>query len=128
MKTCRILAILLAVCLLFTLAACGSSSALSGKYVIVNITDDPDGVTFADLDAMYKEAGENLEDYMYVEFLENSRFALVMFGEVEATGTYARKGKTLTLTEGRETTTAEISGKKVTWTYENSTKLVFKKK
>ena len=127
MKTRNILTVLLAVSLVLALAACGSSS-LSGKYVIADITDDPDGVTFADLDSMYKEAGENLEEYMYMEFMESNRFTLVMFGEAEAAGTYTRKGNTLTLTAGSETATAEISGKKVTWTYENGAKLIFEKK
>ncbi|MCL1982721.1 MAG: hypothetical protein FWG53_06535 [Clostridiales bacterium] len=127
MNTRKILRALLVVSLLFALAACGSSP-LSGKYVIVDITDDPDGVTFADLDAMYKGVGESLEEYMYMEFLEGGRFTLVLFGEEAAAGTYARQGKTLTLTAQSETTAAAISGKKVTWTYETGAKLVFEKK
>ena len=127
MKTRKVSAILLSVCLLFTLAACGSTP-LSGKYVIVDIKDDPDGVTFADLDAVYKEADENIEDHMYIEFAPGNSFTFVMFGDAEKSGTYTRKNSTLTLIDGRETMTAEISGKKITLTYENGAKPVFEKK
>jgi len=128
MKTRNILALLLAFCLICTLAACGGGSSLTGKYVIADITDDPDGLTFDDLDVLYKEIRDNIEDYVYMEFHDGKTFTLILFGEVEASGTYARKGKVLTLTTEGEAMTAEISGKKITWTYENGAKLVFEKK
>jgi len=113
--------------MIFALAACGGSS-LTGQYVIVDITDDPDGLTFDDLDVLYKEIGDNIEDYVYMDFHDGKTFSLILFGEVEASGTYARKGKILTLTGEGETMTADISGKKIIWTYENGAKLVFEKK
>jgi len=127
MKSRNILALLLALCLICTLAACGSSS-LTGKYVIVDITDDPDGLTLDDLDVLYKEIGDNLEDYVYIEFLDGGKYMLVLFGEVEVSGSYTRKGKVLTLATEGEAMTADISGKKITWTYENGANLVFEKK
>ena len=71
---------------------------------------------------------EGIEDYVYMDVHDGKTFTLVLFGEMEASGTYARKGKTLTLASEGETMTAEISGKKITWTYENGAKLVFEKK
>jgi len=127
MKSRNILALLLALCLICTLAACGGSS-LTGKYVIVDITDDPDGLTLDDLDALYKEIEDNIENYVYMDFHDGKAFTLVLFGEVEASGSYTLKGKDLTLTTEGEAMTAEISGKKITWIYENGAKLVFEKK
>ena len=126
MKTRKILTALLVVCLLFTLASC-SSSSLTGKYVIVDITDDPEGVTFSDLNAMYKAVDENIEDYMFMEFSEGNRFKLILFGEEEASGVYTRNGNTLTFNGDGEMTTATISGKKIIWIYENGAKLIFEK-
>ena len=126
MKTRKILTALLVVCLLFTLAAC-SSSSLTGKYVIVDITDDPEGVTFSDLNAMYKAVDENIEDYMFMEFSEGNRFKLILFGEEEASGVYTQNGNTLTFNGDGEMTTATISGKKIIWIYENGAKLIFEK-
>jgi len=128
MKSRKIPALLLALCMIFALAACRGGSSLTGKYVLVDITDDPDGLTFDDLDVLYKEIGDNIEDYVYMDFHDSKTFTLVLFGETEASGTYAQKGKTLTLTTEGEAMTADITGKKITWTYENGAKLVFEKK
>jgi len=129
MRNRIILAALLIICLLFMFAACSGekNTPLEGKYVIVDITDDPDGVTFADLDAMYKEIGQNLEDYIYLEFLAGSRFKLVMFGEEEKSGAYTQNGGALILTANGERTTAEIAGEKITWEYDNGAKLILEK-
>jgi len=127
MKSRNILALLLALCLICTLAACGGSS-LTGKYVIVDILDDPDGLTLDDLGALYKEIEDNIEDYVYMEFHDGKTFTLVLFGEVEASGSYTWKGNVLTLATEGEAMTADISGKKIIWTYENGANLVFEKK
>ena len=113
---------------MYPLAACSKQPTMDGKYVIVDITDDPDGVTFADLDAMYKEIEGNIEEYLYMEFLEDGKFVIVLFGEEEASGTYSLDGNTLSLTVGGDTTSIDVSGKQVTWTYENGAKLIFEKK
>jgi len=132
MKTRKILTALLAIGLLFTLAACsGNKDAaenlpLSGKYVITDIKDDPDGTTFKELEAMYKEQDLNLTDHLYLEFSAGNSFVLVMFGETEAAGTYTLDNNTLTLTVGEGTQTATMSGSKITWEYENGAKLIFK--
>ena len=123
-KACKIFTVLLLSVLLLALAACGDS-ALLGKYIITNISDDPDGLTFADLDDMYKEEELIVQDNFYFEFSDNSRFTLVMFGKTEMTGQYEKNGNTLTLIVGEDTDTAEISGKTITWTYETGAKIVF---
>ena len=130
MKTRILLAVLLVIGSLLAFAACGGEkdTPLTGRYVIADIEDDPDGVALAELDAMYQEMELALTDYLYMEFLEDGRFILVMFGEAEAEGMYTQDGKTLTLTAGGETATAAISGKKITWVYENGAKLTFEKK
>ena len=130
MRTRRVSAVVLIIIMMFMLAACrhDNEKTLAGKYVIADITDDPDGVTFTEIDAMYKENGLNLEDFIYMEFSEDGQFTLIMFGEEEAYGAYTFKDNTLTLTAGGETLTADVSGEKVTWLYENGAKLVFEKK
>ena len=127
MKIRCVLVLLLIIALLSVFASCGGSPLIE-RYVIVDIMDDPDGTTLADLAVMYKEAAQSLEEHMYMEFLEGNKFTVVMFGEEEAAGTYTRKGKMLTLTADGETTTAVVSGSRVTWTYKNGAKLVFEKK
>ena len=127
MKTRNILALLLTAALLFTLAAC-SDSSLSGKYVISDVIDNAEGITFAEMDDMYKNMGLDLSDYLYMEFLTGERFKLVMFGDEEISGRYKQEGNTLTITAEGGTMTAEISGKTITWTYEDGAKLVFTKK
>jgi len=126
MKKHTILAILLIICL-FTLVAC-KDSTLSGKYVISDIIGDPEGITFDEMDGMYKDLGLKVTDYVYFEFTDGDSFRLVLFGEEEAFGTFVQDGNTLTLTAGGGTTTAEISGKKITWTYMGGGQLVFEKK
>ena len=134
MKFRTVFAAMLAVCLILTLAACKNEDKadepLTGNYVIVDVTDDPDGITFAELDGMYREMELDIQDFVYFSFYEDEWFKLVMFGDTEAEGTYMREGKTLTLTAGGadEVMTAEISGNQITWTYENGAKLVFEKK
>ena len=127
MKNRNTIVATLIICLLFTLAACGSSS-LAGKYVLSDVVDDPEGITYADLDGMYNDMDMSLSNNLYMELLEGGRFTLVLFGEIEAEGTYTRDGDTLTLNAFGTSTTATISGKKITWTYENGAKLVFEKK
>jgi ABC-type oligopeptide transport system substrate-binding subunit len=129
MKIRNILAVLLIISVFCALTACSSDkdTPLSGKYGVVDITDDPDGVTFAELDAMYKEIGVEIVDFTYIEFFEDNTYSLVVFGDEEASGTYAKDGNTLMLTTGGVTITAEISGDKITWTYETGAKLVFEK-
>ena len=127
MKIRSILALLLTAALLFTLAAC-SDSSLSGKYVISDVIDNAEGITFAEMDDMYKNMGLDLSDYLYMEFLTGERFKLVMFGDEEISGRYTQDGNTLTIAAEGGTMTAEISGKTITWTYEDGAKLVFTKK
>ena len=130
MKIRIILAVFLIIVLLFTFAACSGNkdTPLTGKYVIVGITDDPDGVTFADLDAMYKEIEQDLEDYMYMEFLDDGNFTLILFGEEDAKGVYTRDGNNVTINAGGETINMTLDGKKITWHYENGANLIFEKK
>ena len=122
-----ILATLLVLSFTLALAACGGST-LTGKYVITDLINDPEGVTFAEMDEMYKNMGLDIADYLYMELLDGERFKLVMFGEEEASGRYTAEGSTLTLTAEGGTTTADISGKTITWTYKDGAKLVLKKK
>ena len=136
MKTRIVLGAFLALCF-FATAVCGCETAsetasetnepLTGKYVIAEIADDPDGVTFADLDAMYKAMGVDIQDFLYIAFLEDGQYVLVLFGETEAAGAYVRDGSVLTLAAGdAETqTTAEIAGNRIVWTYGNGAKLIF---
>ena len=124
------LAVLTAVSLCM-LAACkrdGNAAAMSGRYVIVEITDDPDGVNYAELDGMYKEMDLDLKDYMYMEFSDDGAFKLVLFGDEEAKGTYTRDGNIVTINANGETVNTILDGKKITWIYENGTKLIFEKK
>ena len=127
MKTRTIFVVLLVADLLCILTAC-SSSTLSGKYEIVNVLDDPEGITFAELSEMYTEMGLSAKDYFYMEFSGGNRFKLIMFGKEEATGTYTLDGSVLMLTAEAGATPVDVSGKKITWTYMNGGKLVFKKK
>jgi len=127
MKIRSFLTVILVAGMICALAACGGSP-LSGKYVITDVIDDPEGVTFEYMNEMYKDMGLDLTDYLYFEFLSGNRFMLVMFGEEEAKGTYTQAGNTLTLTTEGRSTTAVISGKKITWTYDSGGKLVFTKK
>ena len=127
MKTRSILVALLVLCLVCALSACGGP-ALSGRYVITDVIDDPEGAAFADMESMYKAMDLDIADYLYFEFKDNGRFTLVMFGEEEAKGAYTRDGETLTLTSEGRTTTAEIKGKKIIWTYDSGGKLVFEKR
>ena len=142
MRFYRTFAALLVVCLLLSLGACGSKSPLSGVYVIKDITDDPDGMTFAEMESMYKELKLDIQDFLRFEFTKEGLFTLTMFGDIEE-GSYTRSGNTLTLTfdggvsgvasKGAAptspvtTSTAEISGNKITWTYGSGAKLVFEK-
>ena len=112
--------------LVLTLAAC-SSSSLSGRYVIVNILDDPEGTTFAEMKQDYDEINEKITDYFYIEFQKDGRFTLVLFGHEEAQGVYLLDGKTLTLTSGGESVQATLKGGKITYDYETGAKLIFKK-
>jgi len=130
MKTRNLLTVLLLCVCVFAFAACGSSSntSLTGRYVIVNILDDADGTTFAELDRMYKDKDEKITDYLYIEFLSGDRFTLVMFGDEEAKGTYIRDKNTLTFKSGVTQSYATIKGNKITYTYETGAKLVFQQK
>ena len=132
MKTRVLLTLLLVVCILCALTSCKNDSndePLTGVYVISDITGDPDGTTIAELKEMYSGMDLNVEDYLYIEFSEGDFFTIIMFGDEEAFGTYTRDGSTLTLTDRNgETVTADISGNKITWVYENGAKLVFEKK
>ena len=132
MKNRVILAALLAICLLFTLTACNKdekNEPLTGVYVIADITDDPDGVTLADPKEMYDSMNLNIEDYLYIEFMEEDTFILILFGNEEAFGTYTRSGNDLTLTDRNdEPLTMPLSGGKLTWVYDNGAKLILEKK
>ena len=133
-----ILTALIAVCLLAELAACSNNDKaaetkagtqdLEGKYVIVDVIDDPDGATFDDLDGMYKDADLDFADFAYIEFFDGGAYEFVLFGEPEAKGYYSLDGKTLTLTDGSNTISAEISGAKMSLDYGNGATLVFEKK
>jgi len=126
MKPRRISALLLVICLLCALAACGDAP-LAGRYVIADIVGDPDGLTFDDLDVLYKEIGDDITDYAYLDLDEGGGFTLVLFGEVEVLGTYSRQGAVLTLTAEGEAMTAEIAGDRITWEYEDGVRIVFAK-
>ncbi|MCL2798396.1 MAG: hypothetical protein FWD58_10165 [Firmicutes bacterium] len=114
-----------------TLSACGggapADTSLTGRYLIVDISDDPDGTTFNGLDAMYKAENERITDYIYFEFLSGERFTLVLFGEEEAGGTYTRDGNSLSFMVGAESFAAILDGDKLTYPYEAGAKLIFQK-
>jgi len=145
----KYIAAALTLSVLLSLAACGGKSALSGVYAIKDITDDPDGMTYAEMETMYKEMNLNIQDFLRFEFTKDGSFTLLMFGDTES-GTYKKDGKTLTLTfdDGKpgasstpaasssaaskpassaRTSTAAISGDKISWTYQSGAKLVFEK-
>jgi len=130
MKTRFIITILLIGSILCVLSACsgGKDEPLSGIYVIADITDDPDGTTFEELSGIYKEMNLEIQDQFYFEFLDNARFSLILFGQEEVDGTFTQDGGVLELNAQGTTTTAEISGKKIIWTYEDGAKLIFEKK
>ena len=131
-----ILAALLAVCLTAELVACTSdkkvgdddTKTLDGKYVIVDVINDPDGATFDDLDGVYRDVGRSFADYAYLEFFESGKYEFVLFGETEADGAYAIDGKTLTLNANGDTIMAEITDSKISLDYWNGATLVFEKK
>ena len=127
MKKNILFAILIASVLL-VLAACGGSSTLSGKYVLTDVQNDPQGITYADINSMYEDLGLKASDYTYMEFSYGDSFRLVMFGEEEAIGTFKLEGNTLTLTAEGGSSTATVSGKKITWTYDGGGDLIFEKK
>jgi len=129
MKTRDIWAALLIISLLFAFAACSADQGepLSGRYLIADIADDPDGVTFDELRGMYIELDLMLSDYFYLEFFDSNRFTLVMFGEEDASGTYTRDGNTLTFAAEEGTATATVIDKKITWAYEGGALLIFEK-
>jgi len=133
MKTRNILTVLLLCVCIFALAACGNSdpdpdTSLMGRYVIVNILDDPEETTFAELEEMYTDKDENITDYCYIEFKSGDRFTLVMFGDEEAKGTYVRDENTLTFKKSDDSSSsATIEDNKITYTYETGAKLVFEK-
>ena len=128
----RILLMIFLIVSLFILAACSrddnTPAEMSGKYVIVEITDDPDEANYADLAEIYREMDLNLEDYMYMEFSDDGEFILILFGEEEVKGTYTRDGKNLTIKANGETVNTILDGKKIVWTYESGANLVFEKK
>ena len=126
MKKRTILAVLLVIGLFCAITAC-SGSSLSGKYVIADVLDDPEGITFAELDSMYKDKGQNVTDHLYLEFQSDNRFKLVLFGEEEAAGSFALSGNELTLMAGGEKSSAAVNGNQIMWEYENGAKLIFKK-
>ena len=105
MKTRIIIAVSLIFCL-FAVTACSgnSSKALTGKYVIADIKDDPEGTTIGELRKMYKNMDADIKDYMYMEFTDSGSYTLVMFGE-KVNGRYTRSENGLTLTSGNETYT-----------------------
>ena len=128
MRFYKIVAAALVACLLFALGACGSETSLAGVYAINDITDDPDGMTFVEMESMYKEMGLDIQDFIRFEFTKDGLFTLTIFGDVE-NGSYTMSGKALTLAfDGGTSSSAEISGKKITWTYGSGAKLVFTKK
>jgi len=130
MKIRNIMAAMLAISLLFMLAACGGNNnaadSLVGKYAIADIKNDPDGTTLKELETMYKKDGLNLTDHLYLELFEGNGFVLVMFGETEMVGTYTLANGSLILTSGGDVQTASVSGNTITWEYENGAKLIFK--
>jgi hypothetical protein len=77
---------------------------------------------------MYKEMELDIADYVYLEFSDGLQFTLVMFGDVDARGTYTRDKNNLTFTAGSETPSTTMSGNKITLVYDNGAKLVFEKK
>ena len=54
MKKCISSVAFLVICLL-VFAACSNQSSFSGKYVIADVMDDPDGITFMEMSKMYKD-------------------------------------------------------------------------
>jgi len=129
-----ILTALLCISLAFTsfaFAACGGGgkdAPLEGRYVIVEIENDPDGTTLAELGGMYEAMDLELTDHLYMEFYEGNMYKLVLFGKTEAQGKYTRDDNGLTLsTDDGQSSAAAVSGKKITWTYWNGAKLVFGK-
>ena len=127
MRIHGIIALLLTASLVLALAACGGTGT-AGKYVLVDVKDDPDGITFSEIEGMYRDMDMNVSSNLYLELLSGGRFTLVMFGEEEASGTYTREGGTLMLNALGTTMTAAISGRRITWTYESGANLIFEKK
>ena len=129
-----VLSALLITCL-FTMAACSKPTAASaaGKYVLTDVTGDPDGTTFADLAVLYEKMDLNIQDHAWFELTDDGWFTLVLFGEREMSGSFSLDGDILTLDvgdaalDGGGIDTAYLSGKTLKWIYENGATLVFEK-
>jgi len=137
MKTRLIVIVLLIAALSFSVVACGKKNKnnnknepLTGRYVICDITDDPDDTSFAEFCAEYSEDGFDCVDYNYFEFSDGNNYVFLLFGEIKTEGTYIRNGNTLTLTASVAgiATTASVSGDIIIWEYDNGAKLIFEKK
>ena len=130
MKFRKILIVLL-LCSLGCLSACNDAKqevTLSGRYVLVDISDDPEETTFTQIEEMYQEANLKLSDYLYIDLLPGNRFIIVLFGEEEASGSYSEESGILKLISAGETLPASLTGGKITWVYENGAKLIFERK
>jgi len=126
MKRRKLSAFIMMIIFLLLLSAC-SSSFLQGRFALTEVKDDPNGITFEEMEMMYKSQGLNPQHYLYMEFTDKGRFALVLFGDEAATGRYTQENNRLTLTSEGGITIAEISGQTITWTNSEGTKFIFRK-
>lgn len=126
MKRRNLITILMMFAVVLVLTAC-SSDLLVGKYVLVNVLDDPEGTTFTELEQMYKVENQKITDHFYMEFESNGKFVLVIAGDEDARGIYLVSDKTLTLTSGGVSVQATFKDGKITYNYETGAKLVFQK-
>ena len=128
----RVIAILLIVFVSITaFAACGGGSggggggssapSMSGKYSVVSFTDGGETFEMSVLEELGFEA-----DAFYLEFVDGTKFTMVIFGESED-GTYKLEGNNLALTVDGEEVTATVEGNKITLDADG-TIMVFEKK
>ena len=125
-KLTKATTLVLVLCLVLSLAACGGgsssggrASSMEGKYVIsaMMIGDEDYLEMMRELAEMMGEEELNLEDFMYFEFSGTDAVTLGSDGDTE-TGTYKLDGNTLTITVDGEAQTATVSGNSFTLEYD----------
>ena len=125
-KLTKATTLVLVLCLVLSLAACGGgsssggrSSSMEGKYVIsaMMIGDEDYLEMMRELAEMMGEEELNLEDFMYFEFSGTDAVTLGSDGDTE-TGTYKLDGNTLTITIDGEAQTATVNGNSFTLEYD----------
>ena len=108
------------------LAGCSGDTALTGKYICVEITGEDEDETLEALKELFESVGLDWVD-PYLEFLDEDKFKMTLFSEDDiAEGTYVVDGKNIELTVDGDVQKGTIDGKKITLT-EDGMVMVFEK-